>query len=54
MILETIHLLLGNLVCIYNLLEVYVYQDDPWMGIIADEVFEMRYTKHTLKVNTPG
>ena len=38
-IIERIHQVLGSLVRTYNLQEIYVYDSDPWMGILAPESF---------------
>ena len=52
--LEKNHLLLGNLVWIYNTQEVYVDEDDPWMVILAAAAFTNFSTKKILKVYTLG
>ena len=38
----------------YNLKEIYIDQDDPWMEIIVVVAFSINYTKHTLKSDTKG
>ena len=47
--IERLHQLLGNLVSTYNLQETYVDDADPWMGILAESAFEVRYTYNRTK-----
>ena len=54
MILEIIHLVLGNLVHIYNKKETYIDKDDPLMSVLADTVFTMFYITNILKYYNPG
>ena len=42
--IEIIHQVLGNLICTYNLHDTYVYDADPWMGILATAGFAVRAT----------
>ena len=42
--IEITHRVTGNLVHTYNLQENYVYDADPWMGILAASDFVVRRT----------
>ena len=53
-IVEIIHQVIGNLLRTYNLQETYVYDADPWMGILAAAAFAVRSTYHMTKYKTPG
>ena len=53
-IIEIIHQVLGNLVRIYNLQETYVDEAEPRMGIFVPTDFDVRYTYHSIKDNSPG
>ena len=53
-IVEIIHQVLGNTVLTYNLQETYVYDIDPWMGILASASFAVRSTYHRTKGKIPG
>ena len=47
---ERIHRVPGNLVRTYNLLENYVYEAGPWMGILSAAEFAVHSTyQRTLK-----
>ena len=46
--------MLGNLVHSYHLQEIYVYDDDPWMGILAEAVFAVRGTYRQTKQKILG
>ena len=52
--MERIHQVLGNLVRTYNLQETYVYDADPWMGILATEDFAVQSMYQPTKQNIPG
>ena len=52
--IEIIHQVLGNLICTYNLHDTYVYDADPWMGILAALAFAVRSMYHRTKQNSPG
>ena len=52
--IERIHQVLGNIVRSYNLQETYIYDADPWMGILAAEAFSVRSTYHRTKQKIPG
>ena len=53
-IVERIHQVLGDILCTFNLQEIYLDEADQWMGIIAAEVFVVRSTYHTTKGGIPG
>ena len=42
--MEKIHQVLGNLVRTSNISQTYVDEDEPWSGILAAAVFEIRST----------
>ena len=49
MILEEIHQVVKNVVHISNINQLYVEEDEPWFGIVAAEVFEIRTTSNGIK-----
>ena len=51
--IEQIHQVLCDVVQKYNLQETYVYEDDPWMGILAQISFVVHSTYHTTKNKVP-
>ena len=51
--IERIHQVLGNLVLKYNIQEMYVYDADPFMGILAAAYFAIRSMYHRTKVKIP-
>ena len=48
-ILEQIHQVVKNVVHISNINQLYVEEDEPWFGIVAAEVFEIRTTSNGIK-----
>ena len=52
--IERIHQVIGDIVRTQNLQETYLYDDDPWMGILAAAYFELKYTYHRKKGKSPG
>ena len=54
MILERIHEVIGNLVQTYNIKDTYIYEDDPWLGILAPVAFEICSTENRLEFYSPG
>ena len=52
--LERIYLVLGNLVRKYNIEDTYVYEDDPWSGILAPPEFKISSTINRVKIYNPG
>ena len=52
--IERIHQVLGNLGSTSNLQETYVYDADPWMGILAVAAFTVHSTHHRTKQKIPG
>ena len=46
---DIIHQKLGDLLCTYNLQEIYVYDADPLMGILAAESLSEQSTYHIIK-----
>ena len=52
-IMEMIYQVLGNLVLKYNIQEMYVYDADPFMGILAAAYFAIRSMYHRTKVKIP-
>ena len=53
-IIEILHQLLGNIVRTYNLMEIYVYDADPWTGILATVSFSVKSTYHMTKGEIPA
>ena len=49
-ILERIHLVLGNLVRTFNIKEKYADEDDPWLVIFDAESFQVSQQEIYLKV----
>ena len=52
--MERIHQVLGNVVRTYNLQETYVYDADPWMGILSTADFAVQIMYHQTKQKSPG
>ena len=38
----------------YNLQEKYLYDNDPWMEILATTALDLRSTYHIIEYNIPG
>ena len=53
-ILERIHSVLGKSVWRYNIKYTYLYNYDPWLGILAAAEFIIHSTANRLKGYTPG
>ena len=54
-LLERIHQVLGNLIRTFNIsTQTYVDEDDPWTGILAAAVFEIRSRTNRKKGYSPG
>ena len=52
--IKRLHQVLGSLVRTYNLQEAYVYDADPFMGILEASAFTVRYKYHRTKETIPG
>ena len=52
--IERIHQVLGNIVCKYNLQEIYVDDTDPLMRILAAADFAVQNKYHRTKQKIPG
>ena len=48
-ILERIHQVLGNLYWNYNILKTYIYEDEPWWGILMAAEPTIRSTAKRVK-----
>ena len=53
-ILDINHSVLDNCVCTWNIKNTYVDGYEPWLGILAAEVFSIFSTANRLKCYTPG
>ena len=53
-ILERIHSVLGNFLWMYNIQNIYVDKDDPWMVILAATPFTIWSTANIIKGYTSG
>ena len=53
-ILESIHQVLGDLVRTYTIKDAYIYEDDPWLVILAAAAFTILSTEIRLKGYCPG
>ena len=53
-IVVRIQQVLGNLVWTYNITQIYVDKDEPWLGILSAYYFSLRSTTNCLKVYIPG
>ena len=53
LILETIRLVLYCIVWKYNLQQIYVYKNEPWVGMLSSAALKMRATANNLKSYTP-
>ena len=52
-ILETIHQVIANLVCTFDLKNNYLYNDDRWSVILSDMDFAVCIMYHTTLQSTP-
>ena len=49
-ILERIHVIIVNLVRIYIIKDIYIYEDNLWLGILETADFKIRSTTNRLKL----
>ena len=53
-ILERIHMVLGNIVWLYKIHMNYINEDEPWIGILGETAFETISIQIIIKVYTTG
>jgi len=53
-IIERVHQTIGNMIRTFELEDIYLDEEDPWIGILSATAFAVRSTYHTTLQATPG